>query len=57
MPVIIEVQLKAQERLVCEECGGAILEGEIAYLDLDWYRQSPKVTYCEPCKEAEYPWL
>ena len=55
MAVIIIVNLKAGEKLVCEGCGKEIMGNEIAFLDLDVMRESPKKIYCDVCKESEYP--
>ena len=57
MAVIITVILKANEKLICEECKHEMTEDEIAFLDLDLMRESPKKIYCEPCREQVYPWL
>jgi len=55
MAVIITVVLKSGEKLICEECGHEITEGESTYLNLDLMRESPDKIYCEPCREQVYP--
>jgi len=55
MAVIITVVLKANEKLICEKCEHEIIEGESAFLDLDFMREVPKKIYCEPCREQAYP--
>jgi len=57
MAVLIKVVLKQNEKLICEECGLEIVEGNTAVLDLNYMRESPKKIYCDVCKESEYPWL
>ena len=55
MAVIVTVLLKANEKLICEECEHEIIESESAFLDLDTMRVSPKKIYCETCREQVYP--
>ena len=58
MAVIITVILKANEKLICEECSHEIIEGKSAFLDLDLMRNFPEKIYCETCREQVYPsWL
>ena len=58
MPVIITVDMKAEEKLICGQCGHEIVESETAFLDLDSMRESPKKIYCDICRGEAYPlWL
>ena len=57
MAILIEVTLKANEKLICEGCSKELVENDAAFLDLDLMRESPRKIYCSPCKEIEYPWL
>ena len=53
MAVLIKVLLKQNEKLICEECGHEIVEGETAILDLDYMRESPEKIYCSSCRSPE----
>ena len=57
MPVIITMILKPGEKIICEKCSKKIIENETAFLDLNWYRETPEKVYCNLCKEKVYPWL
>ena len=57
MAVIVTILLKAGEILVCSKCKKKMSEGEMAHLDLDWYREKPENVYCGTCRQEERPWL
>jgi len=55
MAVIITINLKVGERLICEKCGKEVTENGVAFLDLDLMREAPKKVYCSVCRKEIYP--
>jgi len=55
MAIIIIVHMNTAETLFCDNCNKGITEGEDAFLDLDYMRESPRKVYCGVCKEEKYP--
>jgi len=53
MAILIKVLLKQNEKLICEECGYEVIEGETAVLDLEYMRESPQKIYCSSCRSPE----
>ena len=53
MAILIKVLLKQNEKLICEECGHEVIEGETAVLDLEYMRESPQKIYCSNCRSPE----
>ena len=50
---IKRIVLKANEKLICGECSSEILEGDVAALEMDWYRDYSVKVYCISCSPGE----